>query len=633
MDSPIYIRYSPFDAQIAMFPRAPPASAVPHRSALPPTPSAAWSQQSPVFLPERYACSPSPFHGQYTCGRNSSNTHRTDTLASSLNTQWSYDLNISSTHNPPLSLTAQYPYHTSTPHPTTSHGLASSLNGMDDHDPVVFPHPYARDTGFSSIRRSTDFPSSQNTPSHYAGGSAMPFLAQAPQMGWPTRRLPLRPGKVYYLPANSMIPSTSIVRLQRRPDGFFKHPVLLLSVDNGIANFYALTRIPPRAIADLFMCLRLGPSTILDSHAVASDPETLLLGPGSHAMQQETWVNLEERFQIEPEYLNYWSIDVFIDPSEFYKLENRITWLEAQQNRFIYKPLPRDLSQVPPGTIVMKPNPKGAKSTLGAPVVVVENKYPYFRYQRIKAVGGSPMFKKPFDPKFRHGRRECLFITRDLVVGHDGTPVMPLEPSSPDLREPSLVEIRLQPQWARLDHCKTWCYPHVTIQPQSVYLLCRYTEKLEQERMKSSGGWHKPPSSYHWDRKPLADMSDKRGGEMYASGVKAHKDGRGVQTTKANWSKKSRKEDLSVKVYEDNLVGDSPEGGQMCRSSEGDRMSAKTDGTNWSKKSQKDIWNFKILEGNLVDDDMKENQQGGRFEGNQLASVLGQNSAVDNHYY
>ncbi|KAF2662347.1 hypothetical protein K491DRAFT_573079, partial [Lophiostoma macrostomum CBS 122681] len=238
------------------------------------------------------------------------------------------------------------------------------------------------------------------------------------------------PGKVCYLPPGGTIPPTSIVHIQKRQCGFFKHPVLVVSVDSVYAHFYALTRNPPVAIADLKMCLRLGNTQQED------DPEVLALAEGSCRMQNETWVNLEQRFKIEIEHLQPWSLDVTIAASEKAKLMRKIDWLEAEQNRFIYKPLPRDLSSALPGTVVMLPNPPGS-NTLGAPVLILENQYPRMRFLRIKLLHNSPLFRQPFDPVHAKARANCLVIEKQLRPGHDGTYVMLLQPWSPEMREKS----------------------------------------------------------------------------------------------------------------------------------------------------------------------------------------------------
>ncbi|KAF2801123.1 hypothetical protein K505DRAFT_194055, partial [Melanomma pulvis-pyrius CBS 109.77] len=237
-------------------------------------------------------------------------------------------------------------------------------------------------------------------------------------------------GKVYYLPAGNLVPGTSIVHAQKRQEGFFRHPVLVVLADEIYAHFYALTRIPPVAVRDLKMCLRMGRTSVDEG------PDVLKLAKDSGPMAHETWVNLEQRFKMEQHYLMDWSVDVRVDPVERFKLLDRVDWLEAEQNRYIYKPLPRDLRALIPGTVLMLKNPRGS-ATLGAPVVILENQFPRFRFLRIKEVGNNPMWDEPLSERFSRSRRNCLVIERNPRPGHDGTPVMLLTAESPDLREPS----------------------------------------------------------------------------------------------------------------------------------------------------------------------------------------------------
>ncbi|KAF2178092.1 hypothetical protein K469DRAFT_695731 [Zopfia rhizophila CBS 207.26] len=215
---------------------------------------------------------------------------------------------------------------------------------------------------------------------------------------------------------------------QKRQEGFFKHPVLVVRVDDTYVYFYALTRVPPNAVADLNMCLRIDNTT---------EDEGLR-------------ANLEQRFRIELPHLARWGVDVSVAESEKHKLQRHLDWLESQQNRFIYKPLPRDLSPARVGAIVMLPNPLGS-STLGAPVVVIQNDYPHFWFLRIKAIAESQAFDEPRTEQYVRVRRNCLAISGELRVGHDGTPVMLLENHSPGLPEKSYIEISRRPKWHRLE--------------------------------------------------------------------------------------------------------------------------------------------------------------------------------------
>ena len=279
-------------------------------------------------------------------------------------------------------------------------------------------------------------------------------------------RYPPALGKVYYMPDGRSIPS-SIIHHQQRNSGFFNHPVLVTGVEGGIAHFYALTRAPPQAIGQLSMCLRLG-TTSWDAGA-----GVLKLASGSAAMRKETWVNLERRFSIEWENLEIWAGNVTIDRHDLWKLWGRVAELEADQNRYLYKPLPRDMTCLRPGSIVLMPNEAGA-STLGAPVLVVDNLYPQFRFLRVKIFEENMYFNPATKRKHVQPRHMCLEISRRPKMGHDGTPVMLLEPESPAMRQPSYVEVFPQAKMGNLEECKTWCWPPVLIRRQSMLILHHY---------------------------------------------------------------------------------------------------------------------------------------------------------------
>ena len=118
---------------------------------------------------------------------------------------------------------------------------------------------------------------------------------------------------------------------QKRDDGFFCHPILIVAKDdsNQTVEFYAITSAPPKAIQDLKMFLRLGDGTFEEG------ADTLKLAASSDAMPRTSFVNLEQRFTIEWEYLHEmrWDLDVNVDPEERTKLDFKISELEAQQNR------------------------------------------------------------------------------------------------------------------------------------------------------------------------------------------------------------------------------------------------------------------------------------------------------------
>ncbi|KAF2013854.1 hypothetical protein BU24DRAFT_424888 [Aaosphaeria arxii CBS 175.79] len=263
--------------------------------------------------------------------------------------------------------------------------------------------------------------------------------------------------KVYYLPRGKHISESSVAHNQKLQEGFFQHPVLVTEVDQYFVHFYALTRNPPIAIRDLKMCLQIGDTTRDEG------PMILRLGEGSDSMRFLTWVNLEQRFFIEHNELQSWNADVFIPTDQEYKLYGRIDELEMLQNRFIYKPLIRDMNFVRPGTVVMRPNNDHPSTTFGSPIVVVDLKQNatgtlvrYFRIKEIKSGRGSsplhiPIARHPNEPAMHHGR-----------------PVMFLEPGSPTTRTPSFVDLLKSPQWMGLQICQTWCYPPIQITQQSM---------------------------------------------------------------------------------------------------------------------------------------------------------------------
>ena len=274
-------------------------------------------------------------------------------------------------------------------------------------------------------------------------------------------------GKVYYIPEGGYFPA-SVIHMQKQQEGFFKHPVLVTDVDHDFAYFYALTKSPPAAIGEMAMCLRIGNSTADEGIC------TLRLANGLLPMQTETWMNLEQRFYIECENLNDWAIDVRIDTDDLWKLWRRVQQLEARQNRFLYKPLPRDMSLLQPGTVVMLLN-NPQSSTLGAPVLIVENQYPCLRYLRVKEFSENPHFNPTSRRTTGPPRHRCLEICKYPKFGHDGTPVMLVESDSPGMRESSYVEVYSAPSTSTFDMCKTWCWPPVVIQSQSMAILRGYS--------------------------------------------------------------------------------------------------------------------------------------------------------------
>jgi hypothetical protein len=271
----------------------------------------------------------------------------------------------------------------------------------------------------------------------------------------------------------------SIIYNQKRQEGFFKHPMLAMDVEGDIVSFYAITKKPPRAIQELNMALRLGTSTYDAGWGV------LKLAPSSACMKQESWINLEQRFYMEWKYLDEWAVDVQVDPVELGKIAGRVAQLEADQNRFIYKPLLRNMSMIQPGMVIMLPNGP-VVSTLGAPILVIENKYPRFGFLRIKRFQDNSHFNPASNRPKCAQPAMCLEISRYMKPGHGGTPVLVLNLGSPEMRDRSYVEVQNQPQQGKVDDCKTWCWPPIQISMSSMATLCKYVADAAEIKAKQA---------------------------------------------------------------------------------------------------------------------------------------------------
>jgi hypothetical protein len=315
---------------------------------------------------------------------------------------------------------------------------------------------------------------------------------------WPRKPIQAAPmpGKVYFVPDGKYF-KDSIIHNQKNQTGFFRHPVLVVDVDGPIVNFYAMTKEPPSAIRELKMALRLGTNT--DDLG----PTVLSLAADSEIMLQETWINLEQRFFIEWKNLDDWAVNVQVDPEDLNKIHRRVIELEADQNRYIYKPLLRAMSTMQPGMIIMLTNAPGS-ATFGAPILVIENNYPEFHFLRVKRFEDNINFNVNARRNKGSSRQMSLAITKYPQIGHDGTPVMILEPESPAMREESYVEVHGRPQRGRLDQCKTWCWPPVRIDHMSMVILENYMadavarvesygQALPQENMPA---YHITPPTY-----------------------------------------------------------------------------------------------------------------------------------------
>lgn len=162
---------------------------------------------------------------------------------------------------------------------------------------------------------------------------ALPAVAASSRPAYSGRRVRKTPTilKVYFIPTRQRVCNSSIIHSQKKDGGFFQHPALVVARTRSrrTADFYAITSYPPKAIQDLKMYLRLGDT------AVDEGPDTLKLAASSDKMPRVSYLNLDQRFTIEWEYLNEmpWGVDVNIDPEDRKKLDFKISQLEAQQNR------------------------------------------------------------------------------------------------------------------------------------------------------------------------------------------------------------------------------------------------------------------------------------------------------------
>jgi hypothetical protein len=298
-------------------------------------------------------------------------------------------------------------------------------------------------------------------------------------------------GKVYYLPDPNFI-GDSMIHRQNRKLGFFKHPVLVVGMENEKeANFYSLTKEPPKAIKELRMCLRIG------EHPMDKGGDVLALASGSDTMNMTTWVNLEQRFSIEWYNLDAWLADVRVQLNELdLKLWSRVNELEADQNRYLYKPLPRDMAKLVPGSIVMLLNDESKSSTLGAPVLILENWFPKFLYLRVKEINENIYFNPNAKKRNCIRRDMCLQLSKEEGEGHDGTPLLATTPGSPATREPSYVEVLPAAKVGHLDWCKTWCFPPIVLTKDSLRVLREYMVKT-QPQFSSERPLRREKSIYH----------------------------------------------------------------------------------------------------------------------------------------
>ncbi|CAI6338386.1 unnamed protein product [Periconia digitata] len=271
--------------------------------------------------------------------------------------------------------------------------------------------------------------------------------------------------KVYYLPGP--IRYDSVIHEQKKQLRFFHHPVLVVDYDQskGQVDFYSLTSNPTQARREVGICLRLG-----DNHQ--NDGEDVLkLARDSVPMEVTTWVNLEQRFHIEWKHLEAWALDVRIDEEEIDKFNEKVDQLEASQNRFIYKPISRNLKWINPGAILMLAN-EGKSSSLGAPVLLVSKSDKFVQYLRIREIGGTLDIGKRVQGTKHHLRMK---IGRSgEKAGPDEAPILWLKDMCQDMRQPSYVEGTTKKHWAHIDRFRTWTYPVINIQAGSMKRMKQY---------------------------------------------------------------------------------------------------------------------------------------------------------------
>ena len=283
-------------------------------------------------------------------------------------------------------------------------------------------------------------------------------------------------GAVYYIPVNTHIPQNSIIHFQKKQDGFYKHPCLAVQYNDRYIWFYAMTKRPTDAIIELGMAMQLEHFSTDDT----SSSNILKLANGSAKMTVQSWINLGQLFKMEREHLGHWGASVWIAPGESAKLCARIAFLEKQQNRFLYRPVMRDMRNIEPGTIVMMYNEPNA-TTIGAPAIVLDNHYPTYSFMRVKDISKNRNFIEPLSEYTVKNRMKFLKVTKDPEEkGHDGTPTLLLEDDSPALREVSAVEVYKKTQWQRFDRTATWCVPPVKLTVQSVQMLKNYCVELHR---------------------------------------------------------------------------------------------------------------------------------------------------------
>ncbi|PSN68886.1 hypothetical protein BS50DRAFT_521051, partial [Corynespora cassiicola Philippines] len=225
------------------------------------------------------------------------------------------------------------------------------------------------------------------------------------------------------MPEDECVPMYSVIRRQKQQAGFFKHPLLVVKVEGPIVHFYSMTSKPPKAIAELGYYFH-----IAYSHHDTRD-RVLRLAKGASPMHGPTIVNLECRYWIEWCYINEWAGNTEIDDCDMLKLHLKIEEMEAAQNRYIYKPLLRNMIDFPIGSIIMIQNPEKS-STIGSPILITGKDKDRVYFLRIKDMNKVPDINV-------FGQKWVAPISKEPGETSKGEPFVVLDEKSPNMRESS----------------------------------------------------------------------------------------------------------------------------------------------------------------------------------------------------
>lgn len=266
--------------------------------------------------------------------------------------------------------------------------------------------------------------------------------------------------------------TASLISTQQFEVGFYRHPCLVTEVTDDYVYFYTTTTKSKENTSNT------DPSLLAGTSSGDAGPNMLRLAVGSGRMPETTRMNLEQRYITVARESDYCSHEIQIDLNDLHKLDNRITKLEARQNRQIYVPLGRDLEAVQPGTVLMLPSTSNDKG--GKPVLVIENKSYALRYLPIKPFEKNIIFNRN---GFRGAPRKlCLAMLKEPKRGHDGTPVLSTEPDYPTMDKPSYVEVQVwAPMTCKIIDLQTYYWPPVKISTSSMAELHEYMVDLKSQ--------------------------------------------------------------------------------------------------------------------------------------------------------